>query len=101
MYVLMQFSPKRERMSTISSCKHKVQFSASVFEDQGLERTDFAVVHDSSSTRAGPSLVLFRKLEDGESSDKVLSWRVAIKRVTWQLLSKFLCSLSVRITRWS
>ena len=45
--------------------------------------------------------MLFRKLEDGESSDKVLSWRAAFKRVTWQLISKFLCSLSVRVTRRS
>ena len=28
----------------------------------------------------------------------VLSWRVATKQVTWQLSSKFLCSLSVRVT---
>ena len=32
------------------------------------------------------SMVLVRKLEDGELSDKVLSWRAAIKQVTWQLL---------------
>ena len=44
----------------------------SVFEDQKLERTDFAVVHDSSSIGAGPSVALFKKLEDGELSDKVL-----------------------------
>ena len=41
-YVLMQFSPKHERTSTISSYKH---ISVSVFEEQRLERTDFAVVH--------------------------------------------------------
>ena len=29
---------------------------------------------------------------------RVLSWRAAIKRVTWQLSSKLLCSLSVRVT---
>ena len=45
-------------------------------------------------------MVLFQKLGDGESSDKVLSWRANIKLVTWQLFSKF-CSLSVRETRWS
>ena len=39
--------------------------------------------------------------DSGESSDKVLSWRAAIKRVTWQLSSKFLCLLSVRVTRQS
>ena len=61
---------------------NKVQFSASVFEDQGLERTDFAVVHNSSSTGTGPSVALFQKLEDGDSLDKVLSWRATIKRVT-------------------
>ena len=58
----------------------------SVFEDQRLKLTDFAVVHDGPSTGAGPSVALFRKLKDGESSDgessdKVLSWRAAIKRV--------------------
>ena len=73
----------------------------STFEDQRLERTDFAVIHDSPSIGAGPSIALFQKLEDGESLDKVLSWRAAIKRVTWQLSSKFLRSLSVRITRTS
>ena len=54
---------------------NKVQFSVSVFEDQRLERTNFAVVHDSSSIGAGPSVVLFQKLEDAVSSDKVLSWQ--------------------------
>ena len=100
MYVLMQLSLKREWTSTISSSKQSPIFCIS-FEDQRLERTDFAVVHDSSSTGAGPSVALFRKFEDGESSDKILSWRAAIKWVTWQLLSKFLCSLSVRVTQWS
>ena len=80
---------------------NKVQISASTFEDQRLERTDFAVVHDSPSIGAGPSITLFRKLEDGESSDKVLSWRAAIKQVTWQLRSKFLFLLSVYGTRQS
>ena len=97
-YVLMRFSQKRERMSTISKSK---RISASSFEDQRLERTDFAVVHASPSIGAGPSIALFRKLYDGESSDKVLSWRAAIKRVTWQLSSKFICSLSVCATRQS
>ena len=50
---------------------NKVKFSVSIFEDQRLEQTDFAVVHDSSSIGAGPSVALFQKLEDGESSDKV------------------------------
>ena len=40
----------------------KVQVPASTFEDQRLERTDFAVVHDSPSIGAGPGIVLFRKL---------------------------------------
>ena len=59
---------------------------------------DFTVVYDSPSIGAGPSIALFRKLEDGESSDKILSWS---KQVTWQLISKFLYSLSVRVTRRS
>ena len=87
----MQFCPRHEYN------KHwpfpdvnKVQISVSTFEDQRLEQIDVAVVRDSPSIGAGPSIVLFRKLDDGESSDKVLSWRAAIKRVTWQLLSKFL-----------
>ena len=76
----MQISPKRERTST------KSKFSASVFEDKlkRLERTDFAVVRDSSSTRAGPSVAL-QKLEVGESLDKVLSWRAAIRVKTLHL----------------
>ena len=41
---------------------NKVQISVSTFEDQGLERTDFAVIHDSPSIGAGPSIVLFQKL---------------------------------------
>ena len=45
--------------------------------------------------------MLFQKFKDGESSDKVLSWRATIKRVIWQLNSKFLCSLSVHVTRQS
>ena len=36
--------------------KIKSKFSVSVFEDQRPERTDFAVIHDSSSIRAGPSV---------------------------------------------
>ena len=34
-------------------------------------------------------------------ADKILSWRATLKRVTWQLISKFLCLLSVGVTRWS
>ena len=100
MYVLMQFSLKHEQTSTISSCKQS-PISALIFGDQSLERADFAVVHDSSPIGAGPSITLFQTLKDGESSDKVLSWRAAIKLVTWQLLSKFLCSLSVHVTQQS
>ena len=59
------------------------------------------MVHASPSIGAVPSIALFRKFLDGESSDKVLSGRAAIKRVTWQLSSKFLCSLSVLVTRQS
>ena len=73
----------------------------STFEDHRPEQADFAVVYNSPSIGAGRDVVLFRKLEGGEPSDKDLSWRAAIKRVTWQLLSKFLCSLSVRVTRQS
>ena len=46
-------------------------------------------------SRVKYSALIFRKLEDDELSDKVLSWRPAIKRVTWQLISKFLCSLCI------
>ena len=80
---------------------NEVQVSASTFEDHRSKQADFAVIYDSPSIRAGLDVALFRKLESGEPSDKVLSWRAAIKRVTWQLLSKFLCSLSVCITWWS
>ena len=77
---------------------NEVQFSASVFKDQRLKQTDFTVVHDSSLIRVGPSVALFQELKDGKSSDKVFSWRATIKLVTWQLLSKFLCLLSVHVT---
>ena len=96
-HVLTRFSWKHKRTSTIS----RFQISASTFKDQRLEQTDFAVVYNSPSIGAGPSIVLFQKFKDGESSDKVLSWRATIKRVIWQLSSKFLCSLSVRVTRRS
>ena len=68
--------------------------------------TVFAVVHDSPSIRAGPSLALFRKLGDGELSDKILPWRAAIQRVTCQLLSKvyiriLLCnSMELKLYTW-
>ena len=64
----MQFSWKYEQ--TVDHF-HTIQNSASAFEDQRLKRTDFTVVHDSPSIRAGPSIALFQKLEDGELSDKV------------------------------
>ena len=84
-HVLMQFCPKREQTFTIST---KSKFSASVFEVQRLEQTDFAVVHDSPSIGRGQSVALFGKLEDGESSGIILSRRTAVKQVAWQLLSK-------------
>ena len=58
---------------------NKSKFSASVFEDQRLERTDSAVVHDSSSIGTWPSVTLIQKFKDGKLSDKVLSWRTTIK----------------------
>ena len=80
----------------------KVQVSASTFQDSRYKWADFAVIHDSTSIRAGPDIVLLKKkLEDGKSSDKVLSWKTAIKWVTWQPLSKFLCLHSVCVTWWS
>ena len=69
----------------------------SIFEDHRCNQADFAVVYDSPSIGTGPDIALFQKFEGGEPSDKVLSWRAAVKQVTWQLLSKFLCLLSVRI----
>ena len=39
---------------------NEVQISVSTFEDQRLEQTDFAVIHDSPSTGAGPSIALFQ-----------------------------------------
>ena len=75
--------------------------SSSEVEDHRPEQADFAVVYDSPLIGAGQDIVLFRKLESGEPSDMVLSWRAAIKQVTWQLLSKFLCSLSVHVTQRS
>ena len=81
-------------------CKQKSKFLRQLLKTR-LERTDFAVVYDSPSIGAGPSIALFPKFEDGEMSDKVLSWRAAFKRVTWQLISMFLYLLSVRVTKQS
>ena len=81
----MQFIPKCKQTSTIPG-SNEVQVSASTFEDHRHKRADFTVIHDSPSIGAGPDTALFRKLKGGEPSDKVLSWRAAIKRVTWQLL---------------
>ena len=36
----------------------------STFEDQRFKQTDLAVIHDSPSIRAGPSIVLFWKFRD-------------------------------------
>ena len=76
---------------------NQVLISASTFEDQRLEQTDFAVVHDSPSIRAGPSIALFENSKMVSCQTR----RTIIKRVTWQLSSKFLCSLSVCVTRQS
>ena len=57
MYVLVRNANKRRPFPDVN----KVQISASTFEDQRLERTDFAVIHDSPSIGAGPSIALFRK----------------------------------------
>ena len=59
MYVVMQFSPKCEQMSTISSCKQSPIFCVTFWRPK-LERTDFAVVHDSSSIGAAPSVAPFQ-----------------------------------------
>ena len=53
MYVLMQFSRKQPFPDV-----NKVQISASTFVDQSLEQTDFAIIHDSLLTGAGPSIAL-------------------------------------------
>ena len=97
LYALMQFIPKRKQRQPFPDSS-KVQVTVSTFEDQRPKQADFAVVHNSPSIEAGPDVGLFQKLKGGEPSEKVLSWTAAIKRVTWQLLSKFLCSLSVRVT---
>ena len=82
-YAVIQFSPKCEHQPfpVVNSPIFCVSF-----EDKRIERTDFAVIHNSSSIMAGPSVALFQKLENGELSGKVFSWRAAIKLVTWQLL---------------
>ena len=95
----MQFmcvSQKRERMSIISRCKQSPNILCQLLKTRGLNKLtslSFTIVHQLEQDQV--AIVLFRKLEDGELSDKVLS---AIKRVTWQLLSKCLCSLSVCVT---
>ena len=55
---------------------NKVQIFCVSFEDQRLEQTDFAVVHDSPSIGAGPSIALYLK-------------------------TRFLYSLSVCVVQWS
>ena len=44
---------------------------------------------------------LFQKLGNCELSDKVFVLEGHHKRVTWQLLGKFIYSLSLRVTQWS
>ena len=72
------------------SCSSEVQDSVSTSEDHRSEWADFVAVHDSPSIGAEPGTAFFQNLE---VSDKVLSWRAAIKRVVWQPFSKVLCSL--------
>ena len=93
-YALMQSIPKCEQIPGSS----EVLVSTSSFDDHTPEWADFAVVHDSPSIGAGPGIALFR---NSKASDKVLFRRAAIKRVTWQLHSKFLCSFPVHVIRWS
>ena len=100
-YALMQLFPKRKQVCWPFPGSSKVQYSVSTIEDHRPKRAEFTVVHDSPSIGAGPDIALFQKLKGGEPSDKVLSWKAAIKQVTWQLLSKFLCSPSVCVTRQS
>ena len=98
----MQFTPKREQTLTISRFKWSSHFCVSFWRPQLDQNKPTSLSFTiSPSIGTGPDIELFQKLEGGEPSDKVLSWRAAIKWVTWQLLSKFSCSLSVRITRWS
>ena len=77
----------------------------SILEDHRLELTDFTIVHDNKSIGAGPDVALFLKYKDSEPSDKVLCSRVAIsdKMASHMAAAQqvFICSLSVRVTRWS
>ena len=61
--------------------KKSPNFLRQLYEDHGLEQIDLAVLHGGSSIEAGPiaSIALFRKLEEGESSDNILFLRAAIK----------------------
>ena len=70
-YVLMQFSQKHEQASTISRFKQCPNFLHQLLKTTDLNTHDFATVHDSPSTEAGPT-------GDGELSD-ILSWRATIK----------------------
>ena len=83
-------------MSIISRCKQSPNILCQLLKTRDLNKLtslSFTIVHELEQGQV--AIVLFRKLDDGELSDKVLS---TIKRVTWQLLSKCLCSLSVRVT---
>ena len=79
-------------MQTINHFQVQAKFK---FEDYRPECTKFAVFHDSPSIGVETGMALF-KTQGGELSDKVLSWRDAIKRVTWQQV--LVCSLFVHAT---
>ena len=88
--------------STISRFKQR-SFSASVFEDHRLKRTDFTIVQDSKSIGAGPGVALFENTKTLNRQTAFLCSRVAIsnKMVSHiAAVQQVLCSLSVCVTQW-
>ena len=97
MYIL---NLKCEQMSTISRVKNKDQVFCD--EDYRLKQTlccRSQIVYHMEQDQLG--IAPFRKLEDCDSSDKVLSWRSAIKPVTWPLFRKFLTCAHVHWVKQS
>ena len=89
-----------KKLSTISRCKQNANFCVKFWRRE--TQTNWLHCRSRKSIdRSRAKSSTYRKVEGGESSDKVLSGRTTIKWVIQQLISKFLCSLSVRVTRSS
>ena len=99
-YALMQFILKREQMSTTSRSS-KLQASASTFEDHRHERANFAVIHDSHQSEQGQMQRFFENQKAVNCQIRFCHEGLPLNKSHGSFLSKFLCSLSDRVTRWS